>query len=217
MRILDADQMRSVDRLAIEEWGFPGLLLMENAALGVVEAVAESFPEADSVAIFCGPGNNGGDGLAIGRHLDVRGYRVQIILVGWSGNKSSDAAWQHQTCVRQGIPIREVEDSESSAALGAPEADLWIDALFGTGLRPPLRGLFAEFAELLARDALHRTESCGGHFREESQTPDGEALRDDENFAYAAAWEFRGVGQAHELHKEQLVFENVKPSQRSYK
>jgi succinate dehydrogenase / fumarate reductase flavoprotein subunit len=76
---------------------------------------------------------------------------------------------------------------------------------------------YLEFGELLALDALHRTESCGGHFREESQTPDGEALRDDENFAYAAAWEFRGVGQAHELHKEQLVFENVKPSQRSYK
>ncbi len=76
---------------------------------------------------------------------------------------------------------------------------------------------YLEFGELLARDALHRTESCGGHFREESQTPDGEAKRDDENFAYAAAWEFRGVSTAHELHKEQLVFENVKPSQRSYK
>jgi succinate dehydrogenase / fumarate reductase flavoprotein subunit len=76
---------------------------------------------------------------------------------------------------------------------------------------------YLEFGELLARDALHRTESCGGHFREESQTPDGEAQRDDENFAYAAAWEFQGEGQAQTLHKEPLVFENVKPSQRSYK
>jgi succinate dehydrogenase / fumarate reductase flavoprotein subunit len=76
---------------------------------------------------------------------------------------------------------------------------------------------YLEFGELLALDALHRTESCGGHFREESQTPDGEAQRDDEHFAYAAAWEFKGVGQAPELHKEPLVFENVKPSQRSYK
>ena len=55
---------------------------------------------------------------------------------------------------------------------------------------------YLEFAELLALDALHRTESCGGHFREESQTPDGEALRDDEHFTYVAAWEFKGVGQA---------------------
>ncbi|GMV22927.1 MAG: succinate dehydrogenase flavoprotein subunit [Acidimicrobiia bacterium] len=76
---------------------------------------------------------------------------------------------------------------------------------------------YLEFAELLALDALHRTESCGGHFREESQTPDGEALRDDENFSYAAAWEFTGVGSTPTLHKEPLVFENVKPSQRSYK
>ena len=76
---------------------------------------------------------------------------------------------------------------------------------------------YLEFGELLALDALHRTESCGGHFREESQTPDGEARRDDDHFAYAAAWEFKGVGNAPELHKEQLVFDNVKPSQRSYK
>ncbi|MCR4375128.1 MAG: fumarate reductase/succinate dehydrogenase flavoprotein subunit [Acidobacteria bacterium] len=76
---------------------------------------------------------------------------------------------------------------------------------------------YLEFAELLATDALHRTESCGGHFREESQTADGEAKRDDENFAYAAAWAWQGDGNAPELHKEPLVFENVKPSQRSYK
>ena len=76
---------------------------------------------------------------------------------------------------------------------------------------------YLEFAEVLTLDALHRTESCGGHFREESQTPDGEALRDDANFAYAAAWEFRGVGQEPALHKEPLAFEYVKPSQRSYK
>lgn len=76
---------------------------------------------------------------------------------------------------------------------------------------------YLEFAELLALDALHRTESCGGHFREESQTPDGEAQRDDANFAYAAAWEFQGVGAAPTLHKEALTFEHVKPSQRSYK
>jgi succinate dehydrogenase / fumarate reductase flavoprotein subunit len=76
---------------------------------------------------------------------------------------------------------------------------------------------YLEFAELLTLDALHRAESCGGHFREESQTPDGEALRDDDRFQYVAAWEFEGVGKAPVLHKEPLVFEYVKPSQRSYK
>jgi len=76
---------------------------------------------------------------------------------------------------------------------------------------------YLEFSELLTLDALHRKESCGGHFREESQTPDGEALRDDANFSYVAAWEFKGVGQKPELHKEALEFEEVHPSQRSYK
>jgi succinate dehydrogenase / fumarate reductase, flavoprotein subunit len=76
---------------------------------------------------------------------------------------------------------------------------------------------FIELGELMCLDALHRTESCGGHFRVESQTPDGEALRDDAHFSYAAAWEYAGEGKAPILNKEPLVFDTVKPSQRSYK
>ena len=74
-----------------------------------------------------------------------------------------------------------------------------------------------ELGELMMVDALDRKESCGGHFREEYQTPEGEALRDDDNYAYVAAWEYKGDGQAHELHKEDLKYENVKLTQRSYK
>ncbi|MXV51607.1 succinate dehydrogenase (quinone) flavoprotein subunit [Pedobacter sp. HMF7647] len=76
---------------------------------------------------------------------------------------------------------------------------------------------FLELGELMVDDALQRRESCGGHFREESQTEEGEAKRDDENFAFAAAWEYKGYGEQEELHKEELVFENVKLTQRSYK
>lgn len=75
---------------------------------------------------------------------------------------------------------------------------------------------YLELAELMCLDALHRAESCGGHFREESQTPDGEAARRDEEFSYAAAWEFTATGEAPVLHKEDLVFEYVHPTQRSY-
>ncbi len=75
---------------------------------------------------------------------------------------------------------------------------------------------FMEFAEMMTVDALHRTESCGGHFREESQTPDGEALRDDDNFSYVAAWEFAGAGKDPVLHTEPLTFENVHLAQRNY-
>jgi succinate dehydrogenase / fumarate reductase flavoprotein subunit len=76
---------------------------------------------------------------------------------------------------------------------------------------------FLELGELMIVDALNRNESCGGHFREEFQTEDGEAKRDDENYAYVAAWEYNGENQDYTLHKEQLTFENVKLTQRSYK
>lgn len=76
---------------------------------------------------------------------------------------------------------------------------------------------FLELGELMIDDALHRNESCGGHFREEYQTEDGEAQRDDENYAYVAAWEYKGENQDAVMHKEDLAFENVKLTQRSYK
>jgi succinate dehydrogenase / fumarate reductase, flavoprotein subunit len=76
---------------------------------------------------------------------------------------------------------------------------------------------FFELAELMSLDARHRNESCGGHFREEYQTPDGEAQRNDEDFSYVAAWEYQGRDQAPVLHKEPLTFDYVHPSQRSYK
>ena len=104
-------------------------------------------------------------------------------------------------------------------------AEFWRDvAVPGTGVelnqsleRAGRVADFLELGELMCMDALHRTESCGGHFREESQTPDGEALRDDANFSYVAAWEYAGEGRSPVLNKEPLVFENVKLSQRSYK
>ncbi|MGB5238381.1 MAG: fumarate reductase/succinate dehydrogenase flavoprotein subunit [Flavobacteriaceae bacterium] len=76
---------------------------------------------------------------------------------------------------------------------------------------------FLELGELFAKDALQRNESCGGHFREEYQTPEGEALRDDENFKYVAAWEYKGEPKDAVLHKEELVYENIKVKTRSYK
>jgi len=76
---------------------------------------------------------------------------------------------------------------------------------------------FIEFGELMCRDALMREESCGGHFRVEHQTDDGEALRDDENFTFAGVWEYLGDDAEPQLHKESLIYENVKLATRSYK
>ena len=76
---------------------------------------------------------------------------------------------------------------------------------------------FLELGELFAKDALERTESCGGHFREESQTPEGEALRDDKNYTFVSAWEHKGEPSKAKLHKEALEYENIELKTRSYK
>ena len=76
---------------------------------------------------------------------------------------------------------------------------------------------FIELGQLMAQDALLREESCGAHFREEYQTPEGEAQRNDEDYSYVAAWEYQGEGKESILHKENLQFENVALTQRSYK
>jgi hydroxyethylthiazole kinase-like uncharacterized protein yjeF len=167
MRILTAEAMREVDRAAIETLGLPSLVLMENAAIGVVEATAEAFPEASSAAIFCGPGSNGGDGLAVARHLAIRGWEVRIFLVGPAGTtayaanaagepKPSDFATQLGICRRAELSIFAVgEEKDLKVALEATaECDVVIDALFGTGLSRPLDGLFARVVAAINRLAV---------------------------------------------------------------
>ncbi len=151
MRVLSAESMQAVDRQAIDELGIPGIVLMENAAIGVVDGICEWFPAARSAAVLCGPGNNGGDGLAIARQLDARGYAVEIVLVGAGRPPAGDAGVQLGICERIGLPIHRLEgDSGLSEALAAAAAsDLLVDALFGTGLGRPLEGLFARVAEWL--------------------------------------------------------------------
>jgi len=128
--------------------------------------------------------------------------------------------WEHAGMTRSEASLK-----EALKQIPILRAEFWENvAIIGSGmeLNQELEKAgrvadFLEFAELLARDALQRNESCGAHFRVEYQTPDGEAMRDDRNFSHVSAWEYRGVGKEPELHKEPLVFEYVKPAARSYK
>ncbi len=153
MRILSAEAMRAVDRRAIEEIGIPGMVLMENAALGVVDALGEVFPAAESVVIFCGPGNNGGDGLAVARHLAARGYGVEVFLLLGGRELAGDAGTQLAICRRLGLTLREIDPADEGdfeAVLAAARAgDLVVDALFGTGLGRPLAGGLGRLVEAL--------------------------------------------------------------------
>ena len=168
-----------------------------------------------------------------GTHAAVREAEANVNnitqrLLGAKGSRTVDSfhrelgkiMWEHCGMARN------AEGLKQALALIPPlRQQYWSDVkVLGTGeeLNQSLEKAgrvadFFELAELICRDALDRNESCGGHFREEYQTPEGEAARDDEHYAYAAAWEFQGVGQPPVLHKEPLTFEYVHPSQRSYK
>ena len=148
-------------------------------------------------------------------------------LVAAGGRKSVDAfhrelgrlLWDNCGMSRAAAGLQEARDR-----ICALREEFWRDAYVGgTGedFNQTLEHAgrvadFLEFAELMCHDALHREESCGCHFREEFQTPEGEAKRDDARFGYVAAWEFAGVGVAPVLHREPLEFAAVHPAQRSY-
>ncbi|WP_328911779.1 MULTISPECIES: fumarate reductase/succinate dehydrogenase flavoprotein subunit [unclassified Streptomyces] len=148
-------------------------------------------------------------------------------LVGVDGDRTADSfhreigelMWEHCGMARNEEGLR-----KALARIPEIREEFWrrikvpgIEAEFNQSLERANRVVdYLELAELVCLDALHRAESCGGHFREESQSADGEAARRDEEFAYAAAWEFTGTGAAPVLHKEDLVFEYVHPTQRSY-
>ena len=124
-----------------------------------------------------------------------------------------------------GMARNEAGLKEAIQKIQALKADFWKNVYvagengeFNQELEKALRLVdFFEIGELMARDALNRNESCGGHFREEMQTEEGETKRDDENYMYVAAWEYKGEGVDPELHKEPLVYENIKIATRNYK
>jgi hydroxyethylthiazole kinase-like uncharacterized protein yjeF len=144
--ILSSDEMRRIDRRTTEEYGIPSIVLMENAALAVVDVIAERFPAVDRVAVFCGPGANGGDGLAIGRHLEDRGVVPKIIIIGERGQYRGDAATNLRICERLALPFFDVTDSSSldAALAAAADCDLVVDAIFGTGLNRAPEGIHAK-------------------------------------------------------------------------
>jgi len=195
MRILTAAAMRGVDRLASEQLGLSGLVLMENAALGVADAIGRQYPRAESAAVFCGPGNNGGDGLAVARHLATRGYAVEVFLADGGRPLDGDAAVQLDICRRLALTIYTLpKDGDAAAATAVAAAlaaasrhDLVVDALFGTGLARPLGGLFARLVEGLnevprPRVAVDIPSGLSGS----SAEPPGPHLRADLTVTFAA-------------------------------
>ena len=151
--VLDNEGMHEADRHTIEDLGFPGIVLMENAATGVVDAVREKFPEARKILILCGPGNNGGDGLAAARHLVNGGRDVLVLLFADPGKLLPDPATNLSLVRAFGVPIEVIDGDDLSALDSVLERDppeVVIDALLGTGIDRPLGGRLAEAAARIA-------------------------------------------------------------------
>ena len=151
---LTREQSREIDRLAMERYGVRGLILMENAGRACADAVLPMCSRTGEphVAIFCGSGNNGGDGFVVARHLWNSRVSVQIFLVGEVDSvleKDSDASVNLEIVRNMEIPIAEItsEEDVDRAMQGAVGADLFVDALLGTGISGEVRGLFHPLIE----------------------------------------------------------------------
>ena len=152
MKILTAEQMRSVDRRTVDRFGVPSIVLMENAALAVVDAIFAHYADCDRAAIFCGTGQNGGDGFAIARHLENRGVVPVILLVGDRSRLAGDSLTNFLVCERLGIPIYDIRASfdVEEALVHAADADVIVDAIFGTGLDRAPEGMYADVIRAVA-------------------------------------------------------------------
>ncbi len=139
--------MQAIDHRAITEYGLPGAVLMENAGRGVFHLLKERYPDlADKkVIVFSGKGNNGGDGFVIARALMDLGCRVDLLLLGQVASLKADAKLHAGIAIKAGVPVHEIDSgSLKKFQHSVRHADILIDAIFGTGFKPPATGFFAE-------------------------------------------------------------------------
>ncbi len=150
-RLVDADEMREMDRKTIEEFGIPGEVLMESAGRGVFFYIEENFPFLEDAVVFCGRGNNGGDGFVVARYLLNREVYVTVYLLGEQSRLKGDARLNCERYLKLGGELIELgEEAELDEVIErASQTDLIIDAIFGTGLNSEVRGLAKNIIELI--------------------------------------------------------------------
>ncbi len=154
MKIVTAAEMREVDRLTSERFGIPALTLMENAGTAVAEFVMTRYPSAKRIGMICGKGNNGGDGFVAARKLHEAGKEVCLVLLADRSELRGDAAEMFTKLPVAPVLARSREELKAELARAVFDADVVVDAILGTGFRPPVSGLYAEaIAALNASDA----------------------------------------------------------------
>ncbi len=149
MKIVSSSEMREIDRATSERFGVPLLTLMENAGTSVAEFVSSLFPEAKRIGVVCGKGNNGGDGFVAARKLCQVGREVSIILLAEPAELRGDAAEMFTKLPVKPVVVRSSEELQLESAKAVLGADVLVDAVLGTGFKPPVRGLYAEVISAL--------------------------------------------------------------------
>jgi NAD(P)H-hydrate epimerase len=144
MKIVSANEMRAIDRATSERFGVPSLTLMENAGAAVADYVLSRYSSAVRIVVFCGKGNNGGDGFVAARRLHDQGMMVQVILLADPGDLRGDAAVMFGKLPEPAIAVHSGEELKSERVRASLHADLYLDAVLGTGFKPPVSGLYAD-------------------------------------------------------------------------
>jgi hydroxyethylthiazole kinase-like uncharacterized protein yjeF len=144
MKIVSAEEMRAVDQATSKRFGVPLRTLMENAGAAVADYVLSHYASAQCVVVFCGKGNNGGDGLVAARRLQERGKKVEVILLAKPEDLRGDAAVMYGKLSIPAIAVHSIDELRSERVKLLLQADLYLDALLGTGFKPPVSGLYAE-------------------------------------------------------------------------
>jgi hydroxyethylthiazole kinase-like uncharacterized protein yjeF len=149
MKIVTAEEMRAIDRATSERFGVPSLTLMENAGVAVAEYVLSHYAAAERIVVFCGKGNNGGDGFVAARRLSEQGKQSQVILLANPEDLRGDAAIMFGKLPNAAIVVRSSEELKSGRVRPSLDADLYLDAVLGTGFKPPVSGLYADAISLM--------------------------------------------------------------------
>jgi len=149
MKIVTAAEMRAIDSATSERFGVPSLTLMENAGTAVAEHVLTHHAAARRIVIFCGKGNNGGDGFVAARRLHQKSKTVQVILLADPSELKGDAAAMYGKLPVAAIIVRSSDELKSDRVRLSLPADLYLDAILGTGFKPPVSGLYADAIALL--------------------------------------------------------------------
>jgi ADP-dependent NAD(P)H-hydrate dehydratase / NAD(P)H-hydrate epimerase len=152
MRILTADEMHATDRLTVDRYGVPSLELMEHAGHAVARFVLRTFPEAQRITVLCGKGNNGGDGFVAARALAEAGRKVKVLLLGYPADLKGDAKEMFERMEMAPVLAPDEASLQSAQVVDLlRESDLFLDAVVGTGFKPPLRGVAAALRDQINR------------------------------------------------------------------